>query len=82
VPDDRRRLLLRAALGFLQLVPRAPELRLVHRWLDTWTGGGLIVVGVERGRGSPPMFAPAAVGVAALTGGMSPSPDRKLAPYG
>jgi hypothetical protein len=66
VPDDRRRLLLRAALGFLQLVPRAPELRLLHRWLDTWTGGGLIVVGVERGRGSPPMLAPAAVGVAAL----------------
>jgi len=39
---------LRAALGFLQLPPRAPELRLLHRWLDTWTGLGLIVVGVER----------------------------------
>ena len=39
---------LRAALGFLQLQPRAPELRLLHRWLDSWAGVGLIVVGVER----------------------------------
>jgi len=23
-------------------------LRLLHRWLDNWTGLGLIVVGVER----------------------------------
>jgi len=38
---------LRAALGFLQLSPRVPELRLLHRWLDTWTGLGLVVVGVE-----------------------------------
>jgi hypothetical protein len=35
---DRRRTLLVAALGFLQLPPRAPELRLLHQWLDTWTG--------------------------------------------
>jgi hypothetical protein len=48
VPDERRRLLLRAALGFLQLEPRAPELQLLHRWLDSWTGLGLVVVGVER----------------------------------
>jgi hypothetical protein len=39
---------LRAALGFLQLEPCAPELRLLHRWLDTWTGLGLVVAGVER----------------------------------
>jgi hypothetical protein len=26
----------------------APELRLLHRWLDTWAGLGLIVAGVER----------------------------------
>jgi hypothetical protein len=39
---------LTAALGFLQLAPHAPELRLLHRWLDTWTGVGLITVGVER----------------------------------
>jgi hypothetical protein len=48
VLDNRRRLLLRAALGFLQIEPRAPELRLLHQWLDSWTGVGLIVVGVER----------------------------------
>jgi hypothetical protein len=45
---DARGRRLRAALGFLQLTPRAPELRLLHRWLDTWTGVGLIAVGVER----------------------------------
>jgi len=42
---DPRRATLRAALGF---PPRAPELGLLHRWLDTWTGLGLVVVGVER----------------------------------
>jgi hypothetical protein len=36
-----------AALGFLQLEPRAPELRLLHRWLDSWSGIGLIVVGMS-----------------------------------
>jgi hypothetical protein len=46
--NDRRLANLRAALGFLQLDPRAPELQLLHRWLDTWTGVGLITVGVER----------------------------------
>ena len=46
--SDHRLAALRAALGFLQLEPRAPELQLLHRWLDTWTGLGLIVVGVER----------------------------------
>src|SRR5437588_478184 len=25
-----------AALGFSQLPPRAPELQLLHRWLDSW----------------------------------------------
>jgi hypothetical protein len=39
---------LRAALGFLQLPPRAPELQLLHRWLDTWIGLGQVVGGVER----------------------------------
>jgi hypothetical protein len=43
-----RAILLHADLGFLQLPPRAPKLALLHRWLDTWTGLGLIVVGVER----------------------------------
>ena len=45
---DRRLATLRAALGFFQLPPRVPELRLLHRWLDTWTGLGLIAVSVER----------------------------------
>ena len=39
---------LRAALAFLRLPPTEPELRRQHRWLDTWTGVGLITVGVER----------------------------------
>jgi hypothetical protein len=47
VPSNRVATL-RAALGFLQLPPRAPELRLLHRWLDSWQGVGLIAVGVER----------------------------------
>jgi hypothetical protein len=38
----------RAALGFLQLAPRVPELQLLHRWLDTWAGIGLIAVGLHR----------------------------------
>ena len=38
---DRCLATLRAALGFLQIPPRAAELRLLHRWLDTWTGVGL-----------------------------------------
>jgi hypothetical protein len=46
--QDRRLDLLRAALGFLRLRATAPELTLLHRWLDTWTGVGLIAVGVER----------------------------------
>ena len=45
---DSRRANLRAALGFLRIPPRAPELQLLRRWLDTWTGLGLVVVGVER----------------------------------
>ena len=45
---DRRLALLRSALGFLQLKSKAPELTLLHRWLDTRTGVGLIAVGVER----------------------------------
>ena len=46
--DDSRRANLRAALGFLRLPPTEPELQLLHRWLDNWTGVGLITVGVER----------------------------------
>jgi hypothetical protein len=45
---DHRLTTLRAALGFLELPPRAAELRLIHRWLDSWMGVGLITVGLER----------------------------------
>lgn len=31
-----------------RIPPRAPELQLLHRWLDNWMGLGLIVVGIER----------------------------------
>jgi hypothetical protein len=45
---DRRRANLRAALGFLQLPPTEPELVMLHRWLDTWNGIGLLAVGMHR----------------------------------
>jgi hypothetical protein len=45
---DARFRRLRAALGFLRLPPTEPEPQLLHRWLDNWTGVGLITVGVER----------------------------------
>jgi hypothetical protein len=45
--NQRRRNLV-AALGFVQLDARAPERHMLHRRLDTWTGVGLIIVGVER----------------------------------
>ena len=48
MPPPDRLANLRAALGFLRLPPTEPELQLLHRWLDTWTGVGLITVGVER----------------------------------
>ncbi len=37
-----------AALGFALLPPSAPELRVVHGWLDTWRGIGDVVVGMAR----------------------------------
>jgi hypothetical protein len=45
---DRRLPVLRAALGFLQLQPGEAELQMLHRWLDTRKGLGLVTVGVER----------------------------------
>jgi hypothetical protein len=47
VVDPRARSL-RATRGFLHLPPTEPELQLLHRWLDTGTGVGLITAGVER----------------------------------
>ena len=46
--DDDRRALLTAALGFLQVQPQTSALRALHAWLDSWTGVGLVVVGMER----------------------------------
>ena len=37
--NDRRLAILRAALGFLQLVPRAPELRPLDARRSAWAGG-------------------------------------------
>jgi hypothetical protein len=52
-PDDRQSLdldargrRLHAALAALLVKAHAPELGLVHRWLDSWAGIGLIVVGM------------------------------------
>src|SRR5919197_2595419 len=48
-PDNSRGRLLRVALGFAALlVPTEPELRLLHRWLDSWSGIGHVVAGMAR----------------------------------
>jgi hypothetical protein len=41
---------LRAALALLRLPATERELQLLHRWLDSWTGVGLITSWVERQR--------------------------------
>jgi hypothetical protein len=43
-PRGRR---LRAALAAVLVRDNARELKLMHDWLDTWTGLGLIVVGMS-----------------------------------
>src|SRR5947207_3414444 len=45
---DQRLRSLRAALGFLALESREPELQLLHQWLDTWPGIGHVVAGMAR----------------------------------
>ena len=47
---DRRRALLVAALGFalLERWQSVRELVTLHAWLDTWSGLGAIVVGMQR----------------------------------
>jgi|SRR6266850_6413209 len=47
MPPDRLPAL-RAALGFLALAPREPELQLLHRCFDTWRGIGDVVAGMAR----------------------------------
>jgi hypothetical protein len=42
-PRGRR---LRAALAAVLVPDNAPELRLVHDWLDSWSGIGLIIAGM------------------------------------
>jgi hypothetical protein len=39
---------LRAALATVLIRAHTPELALVHRWLDSWSGLGLVVVGMQR----------------------------------
>jgi hypothetical protein len=47
---DRRRAVLTAAVGFALLPSRSDqrEVGMLRRWLDTWTGLGLVVVGMAR----------------------------------
>jgi len=39
---------LRAALAAVLVQPGAPELALVHKWLDSWRGIGLLAGGLHR----------------------------------
>jgi hypothetical protein len=39
---------LQAALAAVLVPAHAPELALVHRWLDTWSGLGAIAAGMHR----------------------------------
>jgi hypothetical protein len=45
---DTRRALRTASLGFAQLPPQTPALRALHAWLDSWSGIGHIVTGMDR----------------------------------
>src|SRR3989441_5373757 len=48
VTSSDRRATLAAALGFLTLEQRAPELQLLHRCFDNWRGLGDVVTGMAR----------------------------------
>ena len=43
---DARGRRLRAALASVHVPDEAAELRLMHDWLDTWSGLGLVVAGM------------------------------------
>src|SRR5437879_3712696 len=43
-----RRALLLAALAAVRVKTQAPEFAILHAWLDSWSGLGLIVVGMQR----------------------------------
>jgi hypothetical protein len=45
---NARRALLTAALAFLQLPPQMSAHAVLHAWLDSWTGLGHVIVGMER----------------------------------
>jgi len=45
---NQRLATLRAALGFLSIEPREPELRALHNCFDTWHGIGDVVAGMAR----------------------------------
>ncbi len=47
---ERRRALLTAALGFMQLrePPASPAFLALTRWLDSWSGIGAVTVGMAR----------------------------------
>ena len=47
-PRDRRRRVLVAALAAVLVPAQGPELALTRRWLDSWTGVGLIAAGMQR----------------------------------
>ena len=46
--DERRLATLRTALVALRINQDEPELKLMHKLLDTWNGIGLISVGMRR----------------------------------
>jgi hypothetical protein len=48
IAANRRRSLITAALGFLRFAPVTPALAALHAWLDSWSGIGMLVVGMER----------------------------------
>jgi len=43
-----RRALLLAALAAMRVKTDAPELAILHAWPDSWSGLGLVVVGMQR----------------------------------